>query len=367
MVLLFTCGRSDSDGGTATVLKVRVQAAYHKKIVLQKHGFNGEQTIDLDSGIVQTGLDTFIFNIPAGEERMYTLNVDDGYATVPYINDSKGAELYYNYSTHKYSYKNSPASDILKFFLDSQLALGRKANVLKFKIDSMQRVQPSSPDLKDSLKKFYAMEADFFARYKNFDDTVHSPAAFMAVYDAIIFDNNRETTKKFITNASNRFPNNSVVQALVKSTLDYLKGFEGQYNPGDTLPELVLPDSYGLKFSTYSVRDKFVFINIWSTLCDNCGVYNEQIKKLKQLLPAAKFEVINIAVDNEKQAWLNIIGRNNYNWPQLIDADMWQGAAFKTLKFDSIPSNFLVAPGGRLIKKNIPADSVVLIASRLVK
>jgi thiol-disulfide isomerase/thioredoxin len=365
-VLLFNC-TNNAGGAGKTRLVMRVQAAYHKKIILQQHGFNGETPVNVDSGVVQTGLDTFVFTIPEGEERLFTINVAESSIRIPYINDTKNAELYYNYATRRYNVKNSPASEGLKAFFDAQLQLSGKLNILKFRIDSMQKIKPAAVALKDSIEIFNSLNTDFFERYKNFADTVHSPAAFLAVYDAIIFGSDRTELKTFITKALTRFPHNSAVQKLAKNVFDYLKVFEGQYKIGDTLPELVLPDEYGINFSTYSLKGKYVLIDIWSTLCNDCVKYAGAIKKAKQLLPAEKFEAVSIAVDDEKQQWINIISRNKYNWPQLIDIDMWKGQAFKTLKFDSIPYNFLVAPDGKLIKKNISADSIITVMQQVIK
>jgi len=74
-----------------------------------------------------------------------------------------------------------------------------------------------------------------------------------------------------------------------------------------------------------------------------------------------------IAVDDEQEQWHNMITKNNYNWPQLIDVKMWQGPAFKTFRFDSIPYNFLLSPTGKLMAKAIPADSVMIVISKFVK
>jgi hypothetical protein len=45
----------------------------------------------------------------------------------------------------------------------------------------------------------------------------------------------------------------------------------------------------------------------------------------------------------------------------VIDQEMWAGPAARALRFDSIPINFLVAPGGRVVAKAIPPDSLLTV------
>jgi thiol-disulfide isomerase/thioredoxin len=357
--------KNDEGKQDSTKLLVKIQAAYHQKLYLQQQPFNNEKRINLDSAFMQSGLDSFVFYIPSGEQRLFTLTFAESNIRIPIINDAKYIECYYNYATHKCIIKHSPASEELKTFTDEQLSLAKKIRAFKLATDSLQIKKLNS--VKDSIGKFNSMTASFFKRYKNFADTVQSPAAFMAVYDAIDFGDDRAGLKSFITSAAKRFPGHSGIQTLAKNVLNYLKIFDEQYKAGDTLPELVLPDQYGINFSTYSLKGKYVLINIWSTLCDDCTKYSEAIKKAKQEFPPSSFEAVNIALDDNKQAWLNTIKERNYNWPQLIDISLWNGTAFKTLKFDSIPYNFLVSPDGVLIKKAIKADSIPAFIQQVIK
>jgi len=357
--------RQPGDGQTKVL--VSIQAAYHKKIYVQKEGFNGEQTVSLDSAVVQTGLDTFTFYLPKGEERLYFVTIEGTNIRLPFVNDTQNPEVYYNYSTFKFNVKNSPASLQLKQFRDVQYALAKQLRTLKAWLDVMNKTQRGNAAIKDSVEKFNSLNRVFFANYRNFGDTVHSPAAFMAVYDAVDFGNDFAGLKNFITGAKTRFKTNTVVQVLAAEVLDYVEAVTKPYNIGDTLHELILPDNIGLDFSTYSLKGKYVLVNIWSTLCTECAKYNEAAKQAKLVLPTQKFEAVSIAIDDQKGQWLNIINRNHYDWTQLIDEKMWQGQAFKKLRFNGIPYNFIIAPDGRLAAKNVGADSIITVLKTLVK
>jgi hypothetical protein len=65
--------------------------------------------------------------------------------------------------------------------------------------------------------------------------------------------------------------------------------------------------------------------------------------------------------------WTDLITKANYSWPQLIDEKMWRGTAAKTLKFDSIPFNFLVSPQGRILAKAIRPDSLIIVLKKVIQ
>ncbi len=365
-LILTDCNNDITENSTKVLVKI--QSAYHQKIYFIREPFNDEQVLKLDSAVMQTGLDSFTFYIPGGtQQRLYALTVAESNIKIPIVNDANEISVYYNYATHRYSYKNSPASQQLKDLTDQQLILAKTMRKLKFVVDSLTAHHASPKIIKDSTAKLGTVSNQFFNNYRTFADTVHSPAAFLAVYDAVELGNDHAKIKSFITAAAARFTSDTTIQSLKKNVLDYFAVFDNPYKPGDMLPELVLPDEYGIPFSTYSLKGKYVLVNVWSTFCDECMQYAEAARKAKQQLPAGKFEAVSVAVDDQKQAWLNIIAKQKYNWPQLIDAGMWNGTALKTLRFDSIPYNFLIGPDGRLIAKAIKADSVVTVIKNWVK
>ena len=143
--------------------------------------------------------------------------------------------------------------------------------------------------------------------------------------------------------------------------------YEEEFNVGDSLPSVKLPDGSGNMFSTASFRGKYYLIDFWSTWCRQCMIFDEYKKTLRREIPAEKLGMVSVALDDSRGTWLSLINRNHYDWPQLIDDKMWRGVAALTLKFDSIPFNFLVSPKGIVIAKAIPADSLASVLKRIIK
>jgi thiol-disulfide isomerase/thioredoxin len=124
------------------------------------------------------------------------------------------------------------------------------------------------------------------------------------------------------------------------------------------LPSITLPDAEDHPFSTASLKGKYYLIDFWSTWCPQCVAYSKAKVELRKLFPPERFEMVSVAMDAEREDWEKELRRLQPSWQQLIDTAMWQGVAARTLKFDSIPFNFLVDPQGRILRKGIPPDSL---------
>jgi hypothetical protein len=50
----------------------------------------------------------------------------------------------------------------------------------------------------------------------------------------------------------------------------------------------------------------------------------------------------------------------------LIDEQMWAGPVARTLRFDSIPFNFLLGKDGRILAKGISPDSLLQTLKKFI-
>ena len=359
------CNRSES---SKTKLVFRIHHAYGHKVFLQTMSYAGQKAVIVDSAIARNGNDVIELNIPEGEERPYRLRVSGTRIDILIINDSPVITIEANiFKPQEYSAKNSKATSSVKIFLDNQLKLALKNKNDAVQIDSLKSVNAPKKSI-DSLTNKYDQEiADFFKQYINYADTVSSSAAFLFIYNNVDFDKDYNGLKRFISKAAQRFPENDAVQDLKKRTLEYLRTFEVEYEVGNYLPELVLPDKNDFDISTYSLKGKYVFMDFWSTWCNACLKYDKAKVIAKKNFPSDKFEIVSIALDSEKDAWKHYIEVKKYNWIQLIDEKMWQGPTLKAYSIDSIPFNFLLAPDGRILSKAIKPDSVITVLSRNIK
>jgi peroxiredoxin len=303
-----------------------LNGAFNRQFAIERTGFNGQPSVTLDSGIGKSNKDSFVYYLPSSQASVYSIRIQNKVYLIPFIYDSTGMSIIYNYTTDKYHYQNSPASSEWKAFQDSQAVIGNAATA--------------------------------YERNLQFADTVTNPALFLLAYNLVDFGTDYKALQQFIERAGRRFPTHTGVQTLVRKTLDFIRIFSNPLKIGDTLASFELPDTSGKTSRIGPLRNKYVFIDCWSTWCESCRLHSPVKKRVYHQIDTSRLEMIGIAVDGEKDAWKKVIAYEKYPWRQLIDQEMWTGPAARALRFDSIPLNFLVAPGGRIVAKGIPPDSL---------
>ena len=318
---------------SSTRVTVRVQSGHGMKVYVERIPYGRERQQTEDSAIVEDMTRDIVFHIPREDGRLYQLGFAQSGIKFIFINDAPELSVAGNYLTGKYEVQHSVASRELKQFLDYQRGLSGKTRELAL---------------------------------RSFADTVKSPAAFLAIYNNIEFGRDYTAQKKFITGAAARFSASQPIRDLQGEVLAYIKVMEEEFQPGDLLPAITLPDKEGVAFSTGSLKGKYYLIDFWSTWCPQCVAYSKAKMELRKLFPSERFEMVSVAIDAEREDWENDLRRWQPGWPQLIDTEMWQGVAVRTLKFDSIPFNFLVDPEGRILQKGLPPDSLAGAVGRVL-
>lgn len=345
--ILFFCFSCNRQPDQRVVFHIK--GAFNRHFLLERAGFNGEKPRVIDSGVARSNRDSFVYDLPSSEHAVYWILPEYKGYRIPFIHDSTGLRIVYDYNRDEYHFENSPASEEWRRFQQRQQGAATQMEAL-----SHQPAVAIRPVI-DSLMRITARNNFHFA------DTTTNPALFLLAYDLVDFSGDYHGLEQFMRRAAKRFPGNAAVRTLVSNSLDYVRIFNSPLHIGDTLPSLYLPDSSGHPIAVAPVKDKYLLVDCWSSWCASCRIFSAAKKKAWQDADTGKFAIVSIAVDAEKQAWLNILRFERYPWQQLIDEKMWSGPAARTLHVDSLPYNFLVAPGGRILARSIPADSLILV------
>lgn len=338
----------------------RHRATFHligglqRHFVIEKLGVNDEKPLTLDSGAGRSPRDSFSYDLPTMEPTIYQIRFQGKSFLLPFIYDSSDIDVFYNYTNGAYHFTNSPASEEWRNFQQEQLRLATEERRLDPRVDSSRRHL-------DNLAQ------EHYNRNFNFADTVRNPALFLLAYNLIEYGNDYKGLEQFIRRAGRRFPDHAGVQALVRSTIDYTSIFGSPLRVGDTLPRLALPDTNGRSITIGPVPGKYTLIDFWSTWCDDCRIFSGAKKRARLSIDSSRLAIISVAIDAKKAAWRSVIQYEHYTWPQLIDEKMWAGPVARTLRFDSIPFNFLLSPDGRIIAKGISPDSLLPTLKKTIK
>ncbi len=335
IILLSACHNAEKK---TSEIRISIEAPATGKIYLTKIGFNEEKDKIVDSSI--NGLFyNYSFKVPNDLSAFYQVKVPFFSNSVYIIPDADIVNVSINLSNNKFTVNGSPASSVLYGFYTTLKA--KNANELPSDVS----ITPGINNITTS----YTLP---------FMDTVSSPAIFMIAYNTVEFGKDYTTLKKVLDKAAKRFPTVSYILQLKVDADRMIDVYEKEFNINDQLPSINLIDTDSLQYSTASLKGKYYLINFWSTWCEQCFPYLESMKQQYGTVDTTKIAFVSAAVDDNRIDWKHIVQQNKYSWKNLIDVKMWKGDAVNTLKFDSIPFNFLVSPEGKVLAKAITPDSL---------
>ncbi|GHV08233.1 hypothetical protein FACS1894160_2190 [Bacteroidia bacterium] len=122
---------------------------------------------------------------------------------------------------------------------------------------------------------------------------------------------------------------------------------------GSVAPDFTQNDPSGKPIKLSSFRGKYVLIDFWASWCGPCRRENPNVVQTYQKYKNKNFEILGVSLDNDKNAWLSAIEKDNLTWLHVSDLRGWKSAAAQLYSVESIPQNFLLDPKGVIIEKNL--------------
>ena len=128
---------------------------------------------------------------------------------------------------------------------------------------------------------------------------------------------------------------------------------------GARVPYFINRNAKGESVNLNTFKDKYLLINFWASWCDSC--MNEQVtlKMLNKKYKKKKFAILGVSLDIEKDKWQETIKKDTLSWEQITDFKGWENSVVRQFGINTIPSNVLLDPAGKLIAKDLTKEELI--------
>ena len=116
-------------------------------------------------------------------------------------------------------------------------------------------------------------------------------------------------------------------------------------------------DGSAVSLSDYVGKGKYILVDFWASWCMPCRVAAPAMKELYNKYKGDRFEIVSIAVWDQREASLLAIEEDGYSWSQVLD-----GLTIPTDLYgiNAIPHLILFGPDGEILARDYKLDGEIM-------
>lgn len=201
--------------------------------------------------------------------------------------------------------------------------------------------------------------------FKNPQSMVNYYALYQSVLDMSIFDiMNADDQILFNTVATSlqiAYPNSERVKVLCNDVLQ-ARTIQKKMKQNQELldnavevksPDLSMTDIEGNEVKLSSLRGKTVILQFWASYNEDSRSINKQLANIYKKYHNKGLEIYQVSFDTSKVLWEDASQRDGICWINVCDLMGQYSPATSIYNISSLPSNYIIAPDGALIGKNL--------------
>jgi len=353
----------------------RISNAQTQMVYLDKLNINGTTPFD-SSRIDANG--KFKISGSVSYPTFFLLRLNDQKFITLLIDSTEKVQFSADYLNFSKDYRidGSIGSEKVKL-LNDKLA---KTNTTIDSLQSMLNLFASNNNYQLNRQKWVAQIDSHYTAQQQFskkfvEENPFSLASVLAIYQKFNDGNyvmqDLQTLKMAASALHSMYPKSVHALTLYNDTEKLVQDIKAQemrqiiQQYGVNSPEINLPDHQGNKKALSAFRGKYVLLHFWSATDRGSRIMNQVLAENYKQFKSKGFEIYQVSVDTDREAWLTAIEDDNLTWTNVGDME-GSIAAVNSYNISRIPYNYLIDKEGNIITKDLKGPAILNTLSKIL-
>ncbi|MCL1932805.1 MAG: AhpC/TSA family protein [Candidatus Azobacteroides sp.] len=261
--------------------------------------------------------------------------------------------------------KGGEINKLLSEFKNENLSL------IKEKCELRDKLNARSEHLEESS---ISNDAQLSSQMKNVDQILKtraqdfieahpsSIAALVMIQDYILDIENASDIRSFLDLLAEEVKTNPLYEKLYTRCLKDL-----QTKVGQPALDFKLTDTKNDTISLETFKGKYLILTFATSQCEFCKPEYDELLAIQNSFPSKELALLTIALDENKEDWIQLAQKEGINWTQVIDSTGWASEMASLYNVLVIPCNYLIDKNGIIIGSKLRAENIQTILNEKLK